>query len=1777
MKNFKLLTKTSFRLLALLLCLAASVPQLQADVTIFVRGTAPHIYVFNTNGTAPTDGSTNWPGVQMSQSTTSADGTTWYYVNYEGLNSCSIIFDNGNGGTSNQTWDITGVSGTKYYYSNGSNYYLDLTSVKDKTAYAFFENSSNWSGNLYAHCWNGTYSTNWNGDQMTFVGGTNGGRSVYAWSTNAGTPGMIIFNNGSSQTGDLTFHNGYYYYNNGNSTNSNYANLSFPTLPVVVADTYVVAGPSSIFGSNWDGSASANTMTEGNDGNYTLTLNNVSLTASTSYEYKVVKNGSQWIPSGDNLTFNVPLNGSYNITFTFDPSTNTCNVTYSLQTATGGETYTVAGSNTTILGSSWDQTDSNNDMTLVNGVYQLTFNNVVLSDNNPSCEFRVVVNHSWVTAYPSGNASVSGFNGSGTYDIVFTYDPSDNSITGVATKHIAYYVVGDNALIGHDWAIANDTQMTESSGTYTWSKSGIHLTAGDYNLKVKDNNGTWYGDSNNDNVTVNADVNGTYDLSVSFDPSTGIVTATLTRTAADPVYDIYVRYTGSEDVQNVYMHVWDTNGDKTSWPGMSLSSMTSTVINGHTYYHVTISSTDQTLGLLFDENGNSGTQTADLTANPGDNYFTYGGGSTVSGPNASADAPTVFYVVGSDTNIFPNEWSMGAGTAMTNNQDGTYTWTSQVHLTPGVNYEYKVRGDDNSWHPDGGNNQTFNVNVPGTYTLTVTYDSNTGTVTATTTLIAADPISAVYIIGYANTQQWAANAGIQMEYDNETGYFTLKNVVLTAMSHFALATHLGSNNEDWTTLNANRLSSDGDSNWLVNDYWLDEDEDRWMPTMDYTSENHNWYVEQSGAYDFYFNPTNRQLMIKKSYGKMYISYGVGWTYENNSVEMSTVDGNIYQATITLTQGDYFLFSTELSDASAWGATENGYIINDLMVGFAQELIENRANNYHFTGATGKYIVVVNKEKGTVILRRAADATVTKIFLEKTSNVVLDPVGGTYNNQPVANKRGGIYAWNKLNLQNVGHPYDYSLNNGPTNYTYDGEVGNGYGGDNYLKDLPDTTTLDNKQWYAWSVANSICEFYFIRTNKDDKKSQKIIRRSGEIWLTWIDEKATTNCQDDAVLCDSLYEVTRDYYDVSAGGVSDCATMLEDHYYVYYTNTTGWDSVYCYAWYEAGNEVIRFTDEYPGNKCTFVGYDENGFEIWCFDFGLMEDFHAQYGDIIPTGVIFDNGKGGAEQGAEGDKVREQTGDLVFDNGACYDYLGMIYLGNSLNGIINTGIVNGPKYTVEDDLIGVYYDENAVTRIIETDTNGNPIIDEQTGQPRHIDVVGALYAKDIENYSAKSMQPEGTTDYVYDICAHPVGGNYTGGSQIQLERTYYDQSNWVKIVLSPNFDNEHIESTDVTYDREKFDNLNYELAAQVDGGYLRQYVDKIIPGGSMSGNLASNVNPQMHITNIAQPITLSEPYKKNVYVTGHFNDSVVFSYVHQDWSPGIYQGVHKTVPVLETDENNNTFVDHMWVSPELYKMFYVAPKPQEIAFITWAVFDHPDKNVGDPNYESEPSVPGAFYAPMNWDRTGQLSNGTDPNAPYGETYGPYSNGFMQYGAFQVNWSLFEGMEADDSDNPTNRSQDPWYRIFKPGQAYKILALIRYAHDDKGNIEYKPGVYKGVTIDNEYDGYNNGYNNEDDGNHVANAPRRYDNMDPVPYNPEVLADSKFIVFPLLGSNSESEDGSSIGNVTVVKEVVTPRTAKSVRYYNLMGVESDKPFDGLNIVVTTYSDGSRSSKKILR
>ncbi len=66
-------------------------------------------------------------------------------------------------------------------------------------------------------------------------------------------------------------------------------------------------------------------------------------------------------------------------------------------------------------------------------------------------------------------------------------------------------------------------------------------------------------------------------------------------------------------------------------------------------------------------------------------------------------------------------------------------------------------------------------------------------------------------------------------------------------------------------------------------------------------------------------------------------------------------------------------------------------------------------------------------------------------------------------------------------------------------------------------------------------------------------------------------------------------------------------------------------------------------------------------------------------------------------------------------------------------------------------------------------------------------------------------------------------------------------------------------------------------------------------------------------------------------------------------------------------------------------------------------------------------------------------------------------------------------------------------------------------------------------------------------------------------------------GKKVQALDLKGDANVITAVTDVAGKTVAGVKYYNLAGMASDKPFDGVNIIVTTYTDGSRSSAKVLR
>ena len=75
--------------------------------------------------------------------------------------------------------------------------------------------------------------------------------------------------------------------------------------------------------------------------------------------------------------------------------------------------------------------------------------------------------------------------------------------------------------------------------------------------------------------------------------------------------------------------------------------------------------------------------------------------------------------------------------------------------------------------------------------------------------------------------------------------------------------------------------------------------------------------------------------------------------------------------------------------------------------------------------------------------------------------------------------------------------------------------------------------------------------------------------------------------------------------------------------------------------------------------------------------------------------------------------------------------------------------------------------------------------------------------------------------------------------------------------------------------------------------------------------------------------------------------------------------------------------------------------------------------------------------------------------------------------------------------------------------------------------------------------------------------------YDSTTAPSTRFVVFPL------NLNGSS-NITTAISEVNSAKKAKTIRYFNTLGTESPYPFKGINIVITTHTDGTTTAKKIL-
>ena len=57
----------------------------------------------------------------------------------------------------------------------------------------------------------------------------------------------------------------------------------------------------------------------------------------------------------------------------------------------------------------------------------------------------------------------------------------------------------------------------------------------------------------------------------------------------------------------------------------------------------------------------------------------------------------------------------------------------------------------------------------------------------------------------------------------------------------------------------------------------------------------------------------------------------------------------------------------------------------------------------------------------------------------------------------------------------------------------------------------------------------------------------------------------------------------------------------------------------------------------------------------------------------------------------------------------------------------------------------------------------------------------------------------------------------------------------------------------------------------------------------------------------------------------------------------------------------------------------------------------------------------------------------------------------------------------------------------------------------------------------------------------------------------------------------ATVNNSSAISQITAQKEVAKVRYINVAGQESDTPFEGINVVVTTYTDGSTTTSKVIK
>ena len=392
---------------------------------------------------------------------------------------------------------------------SASSGYTLVANYEEVMETVYFINTGKWSV-VNLHRWGGTAAgTSWPGEAMTKTGEKIGEYDVYSFTAQQGAFANVIFTNkdtGSDQTADLTWTAGkYYIYNYGGKSDWYTKEDAEALLVTPVVKTYTVVGSSApLFGEAWATAKTENDMTLVEGTKYELVKSDIALTAGDIL-YKVAVDHA-WTESypTNNQTLNIPEDGKYTVTFTFDSNTKAVGATAKLEEAVVVlPTIKVKGAwdgwtaNTTLTGDNTSASATINIATA--GVYEFGLD--VDGDFQASGATIDKTNNSTVVTKNDGNMKLKA-NVLGDYTFTWTYETKTLVVTYPAGEEVEiakkYYIAGT---LAGGWS-ATQQGMTKEGDLYKHTFSA--LAAGTYEFKITDGQFNSEGDNTHEHTTLGA-------------------------------------------------------------------------------------------------------------------------------------------------------------------------------------------------------------------------------------------------------------------------------------------------------------------------------------------------------------------------------------------------------------------------------------------------------------------------------------------------------------------------------------------------------------------------------------------------------------------------------------------------------------------------------------------------------------------------------------------------------------------------------------------------------------------------------------------------------------------------------------------------------------------------------------------------------------------------------------------------------------------------------------------------------------------------------------------------------------------------------------------------------------------------------------------------------------------------------------------------------------------------------------------------------------------------